>query len=359
MQYRNMNVQANNHRILIVDDEEIIRLALKTILEKSGIATDEAGSALEGLSQMEQHQYSLVISDHKMPGMSGLDFLGQVKKLYPQTIRILTTVAFNIGSHINEINRAEVFQFIIKPWDSKTLLETVERGLKKFESDNRSESLHESSLSTNQALASAALNLEDKCQSLEQQTEAIKANWVQTIQISLGTCHTYSPWMATQAQKVRRLCSEMANELRLSDQETEILDIASQLYDIGMVSVPLEITKKWRTSPTSLTPAEWEIIHEHPLVGANLARFKAPYDGVSEIIKCHHECLDGSGFPLGLKGHEIPRLARLLGAAVHIHESSLPAHQAIEKLPRCPESTDTEALQAIRQVVDKRTLEWA
>jgi hypothetical protein len=55
----------------------------------------------------------------------------------------------------------------------------------------------------------------------------------------------------------------------------------------------------------------------------------------------------------------MPRLARLLGAAVHIHESSLPEHQAIEKLLKCPESTDTEALQAIRQVVDKRTLEWA
>ena len=359
MPYRNMNVQANNHRILIVDDEEIIRLALKTILEKSGITTDEAGSALEGLSQLEQHPYSLVISDHKMPGMSGLDFLGQVKKLYPQTIRILTTVAFNIASHIEEINKAEVFQFIIKPWDSKTLLETVERGLKKFESDNRSENLHESSLSTNQALASTALNLEDKCQSLEQQVKDTKANWVQTIQISLGPCHTYFPWMATQAKKVRSLCSEMASELGLSDQETEILDIAAQLYDIGMVSVPLEIAEKWLTSPASLTAAEWAIVHEHPLVSANLARFKAPYDEVSEVIKCHHECLDGSGFPLGLKGHEMPRLARLLGAAVHIHESSLPEHQAIEKLLKCPESRDTEALQAIRQVVDKRTLEWA
>ena len=354
-----MNVQANNHRILIVDDEEIIRLALKTILERSGIATDEAGSALEGLSQIEKHSYSLVISDHKMPGMSGLDFLGQVKKLCPQTIRILTTVAFNIASHIEEINKAEVFQFIIKPWDSKTLMETVERGLRKFESDNRSESLHESSLSTNQALASTALNLEDKCQLLEQQNEAIKANWLQTIQINLGTCHTYYPWMATQVQKVRRLCSEMATELGLSDQDSEILDIASQLYDIGMVSVPVEIARKWRSSPASLTPAEWDIVHEHPLVSANLARFKAPYDEVADIIKCHHECLDGSGFPQGLRDHEIPRLARLLGAAVHILESSLPEHQALEALLNCPESTGSEALHAIRRVVDKRTPQLA
>lgn len=354
-----MNVQAQKHRILIVDDEEIIRLALKTILERFGFIIDEAGSAVEGLDQLKQHSYSLVISDHKMPGMSGLDFLGQVKKLCPLTIRILTTVAFNIASHIEEINRAEVFQFIIKPWDSSTLLETVERGIKKFESDGRSESLHESSLSTNQALASTALNLEGERHSLEEHVKAIKANWFKTIQLNLRACQSYCPWMATQAQKVRRLCSELAEELSLSEHESEILDIASQLYDIGMVSVPLDLAAKWRKSRESLSPSERDIIHQHPFVSANLAQFQAPYHGVSEIIRCHHERLDGSGFPLGVKGSEIPRLARILGAAVRIHESAHSEHQALEELLRSPESTDPEILQTLRKVIEGRTLEMA
>ena len=159
--------------------------------------------------------------------------------------------------------------------------------------------------------------------------------------------------------RILLLASELAEELSLSEHESEILDIASQLYDIGMVSVPLDLAAKWRKSRESLSPSERDIIHQHPFVSANLAQFQAPYHGVSEIIRCHHERLDGSGFPLGVKGSEIPRLARILGAAVRIHESAHSEHQALEELLRSPESTDPEILQTLRKVIEGRTLEMA
>ena len=294
-----------------------------------------------------------------MPGMSGLEFLAQVKSLCPQTIRVLTTVAFNIASHIDEINRAEVFQFIIKPWDSRILLETVERGLRKYDSATRSESLKESSLVTNQTLATAALDLESDNQSSLQQISALKANWFQTIQINLRAYQTHFPWLATQVQKVRQLCQELAKELDLSEQDAEILDLGAQLYDLGMLSVPSEIATTWRKNPSQLSATDWEIIHQHPLEGAKLTQFQAPYDAVSELIRCHHERPDGKGYPLGLKGDAIPRLARILGAVIRIYEFPGTEHQAIESLAASPESIDPEAFQVIRQVLEKRTLEPA
>ncbi len=354
-----MNDPANKHRILLVDDEEIIRLALKTILTRHGFETDAAADAFEGLALMDQHTYSVVISDHKMPGMSGLEFLAQVKTLCPQTTRILTTVSFNISSHIDEINRAEVFQFIIKPWESETLLETVRRGIKKFETDSRSESLRESSLMTNQALATEALSLEDERAMLHEQIENIKDNWQQTIQINLHTIQTLCPWLGSQTQRVRQLCASIASIRELSPLDRELLDLAAQLYDIGMLSISSELALKWHKHPEKLTQSEWDIIHQHPTVGAQLVQFSPPYDTVSELIQNHHECQDGSGYPNGRTAGEIPPLAKYLGAAVRIHESPKPNREALEELREIPGIIDEDTLDTLEEIFSQQSLELA
>lgn len=354
-----MKETADKHRILLVDDEEIIRLALKTILERHGFETDEAGDALDGLAKMEQRDYSVVISDHKMPGMCGLEFLAQVKTLCPQTTRILTTVAFNIAAQIDEINRAEVFQFIIKPWQSETLLETVRRGIKKFESENRSESLHESSIETNQTLATEALSLEDERAELTQQIDRLKSNWQRTIQINLQAVQALCPWLGTQARRVRQLCGIMARKSQLSPLEGEILDLAAQLYDIGMVSVSSELALKWRTNPESLTESEWDIIHQHPMVGAKLAQFSPPYDAVTDLIRHHHKQLDGSGYPGSATPDDIPPLAKYLNVAIRICESPQSEQKTLAELIRKPGLYDEEALHFFEEIFSQRELEVA
>ncbi len=354
-----MKEQAEKHRILLVDDEEIIRLALKTILERYGFEVDEAANALDGLKQMEHHSYSVVISDHKMPGMSGLEFLAQVRTLCPQTTRILTTVAFNISAHIDEINRAEVFQFIIKPWESETLLESVRRGVKKFESEYRSESLHESSLETNQTLATEALSLEDERAELTNQIGSLKSNWQQTIQINLQTIQVLCPWLGTQSQRVRKLCAMIAQQSQLTPLENEILDLAAQLYDIGMVSVSSDLAFKWRKNPESLTESEWDIIHQHPKVGAQLAQFSPPYDAVSDLILHHHERTDGSGYPDGKATGELHPLAKYLNVAIRICESPGPEQETLAELRQSPEMFDQEALSTIEEIFSHRELKIA
>lgn len=354
-----MRSSCSGHRLLIVDDEEIVRVALKTILDKSGFATDCAGTALEGLGLLEQHSYSLVISDHKMPGMCGLTFLAQVKSLCPQTTRVLTTVAFNLAAQIDDINRAEIFQFIIKPWEAHTLLETVERGIRKFESTQRKECLQETSLITNRTLAATALDSKVERDQLQQGLNELKENWFRTLQINLQSCQALCPGLAEEVQSVRRLCRQIAQESGLDDTDQELLDISAQLYDVGMASVPYEIATKWRRSPTSLSPTEKEIIHQHPVVSANLTRFSGPYEAVSEIVHRHHERLDGSGYPEGREAAQIPYLARILGLAVALVESPLGIEEALHGFAHSPHLWDERVLKDAQRVLHRKVLEFA
>ena len=354
-----MNANNSQHRILIVDDEPIVRVALKAILERSGFSVDEAGNAVEGLKKLEEADYALVISDYKMPGMSGLDFLAQVKTLRPKTIRILTTVAFNVAPHIEEINRAEVYQFIVKPWESKTLLETVRRGIQRHDCDRRQASNQENHLAANQKLASKAIDLESSSKHLESEVQTLRSNWHQSVEVTSRAVATFLPEMGALGNQVQGLCKVMAQELNLSSRDQELLDLSAQLFDVGLLQIPSDLVERWRTNPEHLSDTEWEIIHQHPSLGAKMIPFEGPYSLVSEIVAAHHERLDGSGYPNRLRGDQIPALAQVLSAAIAMCDALTPPNETLESLRKTPEAYSTRALEAIEKVIRSGATELA
>src|SRR6266852_868404 len=114
----------------------------------------------------------------------------------------------------------------------------------------------------------------------------------------------------THLRRVRTYAIEVAKELGLSDNEIEALRAAALLHDIGKLAVPEQIINK----PGKLTPEEFDRMKVHPLVGAEiLERVAFPYP-VAPIVRAHHERWDGSGYPEGLKGEQIPMGARVLAA---------------------------------------------
>ena len=354
-----MNTKKSQHQILIVDDEPIVRVALKAILERSGFEIDEAGNAVEGLKKLEGADYALVISDQKMPGMSGLDFLAQVKTLRPTTIRILTTVAFNLASHIEEINRAEVHQFIIKPWESKTLLETVRRGVQRYDCDLRRTSNQENHIAANQKLASKAVDLESSSRNLESEVNTLRTNWHQSLQVMSLAIATHLPELGTLAHQVRILCRKMAKELNLSARDREMLDLSAQLFEVGLLQLPGDLIEQWRTNPEHLSDTDWRMIHQHPTVGAKMIPFEGPYSLVPEIVAAHRERLDGSGYPKRLRGEQIPPMAQLLSAAIAMCESSTSPEKTLQSLWETSGVYSTEALEAIEKVIRSRQPEFA
>jgi len=119
----------NQHTILIVDDEEKIVKSLTRILMDDGYTILGALSGEEGLSKLKNHEVELVISDQKMPGMSGLEFLKKVQLDYPHILTIMLTAHGDLETAMEAINEAGVYKFILKPWNEADLRLTIRRAL--------------------------------------------------------------------------------------------------------------------------------------------------------------------------------------------------------------------------------------
>ena len=112
-------------RILIVDDEENVLRALERTLIDEDYKIETAGSADEALEKLKMFPADIVLSDNMMPGMNGLEFLQQVKVIYPKTIRILITGRSDVQMTIEAINEGEIFRFLLKPWNDEELKVTI------------------------------------------------------------------------------------------------------------------------------------------------------------------------------------------------------------------------------------------
>ncbi|QTQ37009.1 EAL domain-containing protein [Aromatoleum petrolei] len=119
--------------LLLVDDEPSIRSALRRILRREGYTLLFAGSAAEALDQMSRHAVGVVISDFRMPGMDGVQFLDQVRGLHPQIVRMILSGYADVEMITGAINRGAVFRFLHKPWDDRELLEAVRDAFERFE----------------------------------------------------------------------------------------------------------------------------------------------------------------------------------------------------------------------------------
>ncbi len=120
-------------RILIVDDEEIVLVALRDTLRRLGYRVTTTPDAVQGLSCLQEHRFSVVITDHQMPRLTGLEFLAQVRAIQPDATRVLITAVLNLTTVLEAINRAEVFRFLIKPWTRGDLLNTIRAAVERYE----------------------------------------------------------------------------------------------------------------------------------------------------------------------------------------------------------------------------------
>src|SRR5271167_1231058 len=119
--------------ILIVDDEEIVLVALRDTLLREGYTVVSSPHAVHALSVLKEQEISVVITDQQMPMVSGLEFLAQVRQIQPDATRILITAVLNLGTLIDAINKGEIYRFLVKPWLREELLATVKNAVQRFE----------------------------------------------------------------------------------------------------------------------------------------------------------------------------------------------------------------------------------
>ena len=312
------------HSILFVDDEVAITKSLARLFRKDGYILLKASSGQEGLDVLKgaKRPVSLIISDQRMPGMTGAQFLEQAKAIFPDAIRLLLTGYSDMDAIIDAINNGEIHRYISKPWDDNDLRLLVYHSLEQYEMLHENRRLLELTEKQNKDLFELNNNLEVKVQ---QRTEAISRkneeleainrkldkSLFDTIWLLSSLVSSINPVLSKHMSHVAELSKCLAAEFELSREKINQIEIAGLLHDIGLLGLSHEVLEK---DEDELDNASWEIFKQHPFIAASSLESVENLQDASEIIMYHHESFNGNGFPDGKKGDRIPFGAKIIRA---------------------------------------------
>jgi len=287
-------------RVLIVDDEISTRKLLVAMLREAGVRCKTAACADEGLNVLETESVDAVLSDLQMPGVSGMQFLAQVRPRYSHLAFLMITGVDDIQVGI-EAMKSGADDYLVKPLQIEVVMASLERALEKKrlqqEVENYRRHLEEMVGERTQQLRSALLQIE---RSYEDTLEALGAA------IDLRDSET-----AGHSRRVAMYSTKIAKELDVAEHELKTIIRGAWLHDIGKLATPDAILLK----PGALTQEEWRIMQRHAEIGYDLVKRIPFLAQAAEIILSHHERWDGSGYPRGLKARDIPLGARVFAVA--------------------------------------------
>lgn len=310
------------YNILFVDDEENILKSLKRALIDEDYNCFFARNAKEGIDIIKNNRIEIVVSDMKMPEIDGINFLKQVESTAPEIVKIILSGEADMYQLIEVINTINVFSFMLKPWDVEiTLKPTIERAIKQSK-------LIETNKELNRQLANQLRELEIKHFRLQKVTESLEDSDAIILTIA-NAVEAKDAVTNGHVNRVSYWARKLGGKLGLSQDELEFLKKGAVLHDIGKIGIPDNILNK----PGALTKEEFDVMKTHTIVGEKIILSLKSFNDIKSIIRHHHEKLDGSGYPDGIKGSEIDVYTRIV-AIVDIYDALIadrPYRKAMSK----------------------------
>jgi putative two-component system response regulator len=302
-------------QILVVDDETQIRDILQRGLSQAGYGCLTAADAEEALRILSSLSVDLVITDISMPGLSGIELMRIVKEKYASDVIVMT--GFPEDLSYEEVIGKGASDFIQKPIGIMEMILRVKRVIRE------------------RALIATQYHI---TQQLQASVDSLKRAMEQTVNALATAMEKRDPYTVGHQQRVAKLACTMAQEMGFGRDEVEGIRIAGLLHDIGKISIPTDILNK----PGRISQYEYMLIQEHPQSGYEILkdiRFEQP---IVEIILQHHERVNGSGYPHGLKGKKIIPEARIMAVADVVeamashrpYRPSLGIDKALEEITR-------------------------
>ena len=268
------------YNILLVDDEED-NLALLYRTLRGAYNLEKTTSPLHALEILKEKHFELVISDHKMPEMDGVEFLKHVQVHYPSTMRILLTAYSDANILIDAINYAKIYRYVKKPFNPEEL----------------------------QLIVSSALEYYQLKYDNDKLINDLKELFSGTIKAIMEALDAKDSYTSGRSKRITYYSIIVAKQLGLSTIDTGKVELAGMLHDIGMIGVSDEILYKI----DALSQEEYDEIKKHITYSVKILEDIKQLKDVVEIIKYHHEKYDGTGYPTALKARiyrSVPGLLR-------------------------------------------------
>jgi putative nucleotidyltransferase with HDIG domain len=288
-------------QILVVDDEETIREVVSSMLNQAGYHARQAASGMEALELLDcGEDFELILTDMMMPEMDGIALLEKIKERFPDVPVVMVTAVHDISVALAAI-RNGAYDYLLKPFEREQLLLTVRRAL-----ENRTLKLENHNYQMNlEALVNA------RTEQLRQAMADLERSYDITLEALGDALDLKDAETVGHSKRVTAYTIKIAAAFNVPADKIRIIARGAFLHDIGKMAIPDAILSK----PAALTPAESRIVREHCLHGYQILR-KIPFlQEAAEIVYTHQERYDGSGYPRGLKGDEIPLGARIFAIA--------------------------------------------
>ncbi|MDB5786008.1 HD domain-containing phosphohydrolase [Caballeronia mineralivorans] len=309
--------------VLLVDDEPSVLSSLKRLLRPTRYQVLTAESGAAALDLLTSTKVDLIISDMRMPYMSGAEFLAQAQALYPDTMRILLTGYSEIESVVRAINEGGVYRYLNKPWDDQDLLLTVAQALEQRRLLKETARLTELAHKQNDELRRFNAGLETQVLArteeirqtvmfLEDAQRDLKRNFSTMVQVCASMIELRCGVLGGQSLRIGEVGRRLALAFGMSGLQAQDLFFAGLLHGIGKLSLPDELLRK---SLDRLLPEEIQFFYQHPLRAQMVLTPVAQLDHVAHIIRHQYERFNGRGTPDGLAGSDIPFGSRILAVA--------------------------------------------
>ncbi|MCF6267139.1 MAG: response regulator [Desulfuromusa sp.] len=312
-------------KILLVDDEVNITKALRRLLiDVDCYDIYIANSGQEALDLIAaEPDIGVIISDQRMPEMTGVEFLQQARVLVPDAIRILLTGYADIEASISAINEGAVFRYLTKPWDDEILLKAIAEAAHNYWliAENKrlnrlvlkqKEELQQWNDRLKQRVLDQTAQIRAKGDELALINQQLRGSFEETIEALAGLIEMRDRRAPGHCRNVAELVTVMAEKLGLSAAEKGQLHSAGLLHDIGKIAMSDKLLGK---SMTDLDTKELHEYQNHVVRGQAAINMVPALHEIGVLIRHHHERFDGEGFPDKLKGKAIPLGARIVCAA--------------------------------------------
>ncbi|MCX5905965.1 MAG: response regulator [Deltaproteobacteria bacterium] len=316
--------------ILIVDDEigprESLRMILKPLYD-----VHLASNGGEALAIIKKEMIDLVTVDLQMPGINGTDVLREIKKL-KNDVEVIIITAYGTLAHAIEAIRYGAVDFISKPFNAAEIITVVNKSIERRYFNLKIKNLIQKIMNLSfpvqafkeEPLSSlvASLTLKNGTSEFHKelsdslkywdsfQMQKVSVNYLDFLKVLVYILESKEPYTNGHSERVSIYSEMIAQEMQLSAEEKENLQLSALLHDIGKIGISNKTLEH-----THLTRNETLDIKQHPVKGVHLIEPLVFPPGVTLAIRHHHERWDGGGYPDGLAGTEIPLLARIISLA--------------------------------------------
>jgi adenylate cyclase len=277
------------YKILIVDDEPAnLRMLERLFADQYDVLTATSGE--EGLEMLQAHEVALILSDQRMPGMTGLEFLKKAGEMRATTVRIILTGYTDVDTLVDSINSGIVYKYITKPWSNTDLQQTLQRAIQYYET------------SKGQHL----LKLEN--QRLRDRMQASVRGFVG---LALAMLDLKGPKIVAHSQRTATYAYQMGRHLNMDEHDLEHLHLAATLHEVAHIKMPQHLLSR----TTLLREGEMRMMQEAFREGVKMIAEVPELEEIAATINFQHDHFDGFGSLNRMSGDQIPLHSRIIAIA--------------------------------------------